>query len=284
VTSQRASDLSPAVVEEARAWNSIADGWHAWIPRMREWYSPATELMLDLAYLAEGDRVLDIAAGDCDQSIAAGGRVGPDGRVLAIDVAEDLLEIGARSAREAGMRNVETRAMDAGDLDLPDESFDAVICRFALMYLPDPVNALHGMKRVLRQGGRVSVVVYGVNGSPEFPVALAAVRQRLGLPRARSRAHGLGEPVVLERTMTAGGFRGIEIHALTLPIRMASADECVHYLQATSPTVKELTSPLPEDERRRVWDEVRAALSVFVSDGGFQVEHKVLVAAGGKAT
>jgi SAM-dependent methyltransferase len=174
--------------------------------------------------------------------------------------------------------------MDGGDLDLPDASFDAVICRFALMYLPDPVNALRGMKRVLRGGGRVSVVVYGVNGSPEFPVALTAVRRQLGLPQARPRAHGLGEPSVLEAALTAGGFRDVEIHALTLPIRMASADECVDYLRATSPTVKELTSPLPEDERRQVWDEVRAALSVFVSHGGFEVEHKVLVAAGGTAT
>ncbi|MGZ8722729.1 MAG: class I SAM-dependent methyltransferase, partial [Aeromicrobium sp.] len=107
--SRRAFDPSAAVVDEARAWNSIADGWHAWIPRMREWYSPATELMLDLARLTLGSRVLDIAAGDCDQSITAAGRVGPDGHVLAIDVADGLLEIGARFAREAGLRNVETR-------------------------------------------------------------------------------------------------------------------------------------------------------------------------------
>ncbi len=282
--SQGAFDLSPAIVEEARAWNSIADGWHAWIPRMREWYLPATELMLDLAHLTVGSRVLDIAAGDCDQSIAAGGRVGPDGSVLAIDVAEDLLEIGARFARQAGMENIETRVMDGGALDLPDASFDAVICRFALMYLPDPSDALRGMKRVLRGGGRVSVVVYGVNGSPEFPVALSAVRRQLGLPQARPRAHGLGEPAVLERTLTAGGFRDVEIHALTLPIRMASADECVRYLAATSPTLEELTSPLSEEKRRQVWDEVRAALSVFVGDAGFEVKHEVVVAAGGTAT
>lgn len=282
--SQRAFDPSPAIVDEARAWNSIADGWHAWMPRMRKWYSPATEVMLDLARLSLGSRVLDIAAGDCDQSIAAAGRVGPDGHVLAIDVADGLLEIGARFAREAGLRNVETRVMDGGDLDLPDASFDAVICRFALMYLPDPVNALRGIKRVLRSGGRVSVVVYGVNGSPEFPVALSAVRRQLGLAEARPRAHGLGEPAVLERTLTAGGFADAEVHALTLPIRMASADECILYLKATSPTVKDLTSPLPEDERRKVWDAVRAALSVFVSDRGFEVEHKILVAAGGTAT
>ena len=106
---------------------------------MREWYLPATDLMLDLARLEVGSRVLDIAAGDCDQSIAASRRVGPTGHVLAIDIAEELLVLGGRFARESGFQNIETQVMDGGNLDLPDDSFDAVICRFALMYLDDPV-------------------------------------------------------------------------------------------------------------------------------------------------
>ena len=136
---------SSAIVQEAQAWNAIADGWHAWIPLMREWYAPATELMLDLARIDVGSRVLDIAAGDCDQSMAAARRVGSQGYVLAIDVADGLLEIGAQLAWEAGFQNIETRVMDGGNLDVPDHSFDAVICRFALMYLPDPVSGLRGM-------------------------------------------------------------------------------------------------------------------------------------------
>ena len=112
---------------------------------MREWYAPATTLMLDLARIDVGNRVLDIAAGDCDQSMAAARRVGATGYVLAVDVADRLLATGARLAREAGFQNVETRVMDGGNLELPDASFDAVICRFALMYLPDPILGLRGM-------------------------------------------------------------------------------------------------------------------------------------------
>ena len=62
------------------------------------------------------------------------------GHVLATDVAETLLAIAERSAKEAGLQNFETRVMDGENLDLPDATFDAVICRFALMYLPDPVG------------------------------------------------------------------------------------------------------------------------------------------------
>jgi ubiquinone/menaquinone biosynthesis C-methylase UbiE len=280
---KKESNSQESIVREAEAWNSIADGWHAWIPNMREWYLPATNLMLDLSRLEFGGRVLDIAAGDCDQSMAAAKRVGPTGHVLAIDIAEELLDLGAKFARDAGFQNIETRVMDGGNLDLPDASFDAVICRFALMYLDDPVSGLRGMKRVLKPNGRVSVVVYGMNGSPEFSRAVSVVRQRVGIPQVQSPAHSLGEEAVLRQSLVEGGFSEVVTHALDLPMHMASAEECVRYLQSTSPTLKELTSSLSQDERKKIWDEVREVLTVFEDTQGFEVIHKVIVAAGSAA-
>jgi SAM-dependent methyltransferase len=276
----RTSKLQRYITGEAEAWNAIAQGWHSSIPLMRAWFAPATDLMLDLAGIDTGNRVLDIAAGDCDQSMAAAKRVGPTGYVLAVDIADELLEIGAQSAREAGFQNIETRIMDGGDLDLPDASFDAVICRFALMYLPDPASALRGMKRVLKPGGRVAVVVYGENGSPEFSCARAAVRRHLRLPETKSDAHSLGETALLRHTLEEGGLSKIEIHALDLPIHMASAEECVRYLQSSSPGLAELTLPLSPAERKQVWVEVQEALTVFEVAQGFEVMNHVIVAAG----
>src|SRR5688572_2909140 len=135
---------------QAERWNAIAEGWHRWIPMMRAWYAPATEIMLDLARIGPGSRVLDIAAGDGDQSLAAAARVGSSGYVLATDRARKLLAIAEQSAREAGFSNLETRLMDGENLELPDASFDAVICRFALMFFDHPVHGLQGMKRVLK--------------------------------------------------------------------------------------------------------------------------------------
>jgi ubiquinone/menaquinone biosynthesis C-methylase UbiE len=280
VMKKKESNSNESIVREAQAWNSIAGGWHTWIPKMRAWYAPATNLMLDLVCLELGSRVLDIAAGDCDQSMAAAKRVGPTGHVLAIDIAEELLELGGRFARESGFQNIETRVMDGGNLDLPEASFDAVICRFALMYLDDPVSGLRGMKRVLKPNGRVSVVVYGVNGSPEFSRAVSVVRQRMGIPQVQSPAHSLGEEAVLRQSLVEGGFSQIELHALDLPMRIASAEECVRYLQATSPTLKELTSSLSQDEHKAVWKEMQEALTVYEGKKGFEVIHKVIVAAG----
>lgn len=264
----------------AQKWNSIAESWHSWMPRMREWYAPATDLMLDLARIKPGGRILDIAAGDCDQSMEIAKRVGPDGYVLAIDVAETLLEIGAKFAHDAGFRNIETRVMDASNLDLPENSFDAVICRFALMYLPDAVSGLRGMNRVLKEDGRVSLVVYGVDGSPEFSLAVGVVRKYLGLPETKAAAHSLGEIEVLQQSLEKAGFLEVELHALDLPIHMASAEECTHYLQATSPTLKELISSLSSSDQKQVWNQVQKALTIYERRQGFELIHKIIVAAG----
>jgi hypothetical protein len=61
---------------------------------------------------------------------------------------------------------------------------------------------------------------------------------------------------------------------------MASAEECIHYLQAASPTLKELTSSLSSSEQKKVWNQVQRALSIFEGTQGFGLNHKVIVAAG----
>jgi ubiquinone/menaquinone biosynthesis C-methylase UbiE/DUF971 family protein len=266
---------------ESGLWDGIAEGWHRWIPRMREWYAPVTSLMLDLARIGPGSRVLDVAAGDGDQSLAAANRVGSGGYVLATDPAGELLSFAQQSAERAGVENLETRVMKAENLQLPNSSFDAVICRFGLMFFTDRDRGLREMNRVLRKDGRVSLVVYGVDGSPEFSLALATIRRRLGLSEhAPAAAASLGEPGVLEQLLEKSGFGEVELHAMTPSIHMASAAECVAYLQDASPTLRETLSSSPPDVRTEAWKEIEQALSRYQGPTGFEVDHRILIAAG----
>jgi ubiquinone/menaquinone biosynthesis C-methylase UbiE len=181
-------------------WDEVAVRWHRWTPVMSAQYAPATELMLDLAHLRPGGRVLDIAAGDGYQSIAAARRVGPSGHVLAIDLAAEQLKYAAAAAREAGVEHLETRVMDAENLDLPDASFDAVLCQFGLMFLPDLDRGLREMLRVLKPGAWASLVIAAAGGFPESELVASIVRDRLGdvtpLPERISSA-SVGGPGVL---------------------------------------------------------------------------------------
>jgi ubiquinone/menaquinone biosynthesis C-methylase UbiE len=97
--------------------------------RRAEIQGPATQMMLDVAEVRTGSRVLDVAAGTGDQTIMTAHRIGPTGYVLATDISASMLKLAADTAREAGITNVETRLMDAENIDLDADSFDAVICQ-----------------------------------------------------------------------------------------------------------------------------------------------------------
>ena len=125
-------------------WQAAAEAWNRWSPTIEGWLGSATAVMLDLAGVREGSRVLDVAAGAGGQTLAAAARVGTTGRVLATDVAPAILAFAEHNARRAGLTNVATRVMDGEELDVEPGHFDAVISRVGLIYFPDQQRALHG--------------------------------------------------------------------------------------------------------------------------------------------
>src|SRR4051812_19353796 len=149
-------------------WQSAADAWLRWHPTLQEWLGPATSVLLEMAGIRSGDRVLDIAAGTGQQSIEAANLVGSNGSVLATDISSNILDLAAQEAEMAGLTNLETQVMDAEHLALPDPSFDAVISRLGFMYLPNLQTALTGMKRVLKPGGRIAAMVFSTPEKNEF--------------------------------------------------------------------------------------------------------------------
>ena len=266
-------------------WDAVAARWHRWTPVMSAQYAPATELMLDLAHLRPGDRVLHIAAGDGYQSIAAARRVGPTGHVLAVDLAPEQLKYAAAAARDAGVEHLETRVMDAEHLDLPDASFDAVLCQFGLMFLPDPDRGLREMLRVLKPGAWASLVIAAAGGFPESELAASIVRDRLGDATPPERTGwSLGGPGVLRERLERVGFRAVDSHELTVPLRLPSTADAVRYLRELHPTLEELMGKLTPVERDDVWGRVEAALARYVGPAGFESPNRVVVVAGQRAT
>lgn len=164
-------------------WNKDGAAWRRWNPILDRWYGEATRRMLDLARIQRDQRILDVAAGAGEPAVSAAERVGPGGYVLATDISEGIVELALQVARERGLKQVETRAMDGERLDLPDASFDAVLCRLGLMYMPHPVTALREWRRVLRAGGRAAVVVFSTadrNSWGAIPASI--IRRRAQVP------------------------------------------------------------------------------------------------------
>ena len=163
----------PKPSESGDAWASgdVASGWLRGAAARGRAMGPVTELMLDLAGVTVGSQVLDLGAGTGDQTLLAAQRVGPGGAVLATDISASMLDLAREAARAADLLNVQTRVMDAQHLELESGSFDAVIARFSLQFVPDVRRALAEVRRVLKPGGRLAAVVFSAVEKNPFRAA-----------------------------------------------------------------------------------------------------------------
>jgi len=267
-------------------WQTAASAWHRWEPVIDDWLREGTDLMLDLAEVHDGARVLDVAAGAGGQSFAAAQRVGPQGEVLATDISENLMRYLQQDAAAAGLTQVRTAVMDGEDLRVPAGRFDAVICRLGLIYLPDRKAALSGIRTALRTGGRVGAIVYS---TPEanrfFSLPVSIIRRAAQLPPPAPGQPGpfsLGTAEVLRRELETAGFVDVDVRTLPAPLRLASAAECVRFERESFGALHQMLSGLDADSQAAVWREIAEGLTEFEGPGGFVGPCELLVAAAAK--
>lgn len=266
-------------------WQAAAEPWHRWGDTVGRWLDDATETMFDLAGIGEGSRVLDVAAGAGEQSLRAARRVGPAGEVLATDIAPALLERAAADAHAAGLGQVRTLELDGEELEQLDEgSFDAVISRVGLIYFPDQRRALTGMRHALRDGGRVSTVVYSTpDANPFFARPVQIIRRRAQLPPPLPGQPGpfsLGAPGVLRETLEGAGFHDVEVVTVPSPVRLVTAAECVRFERESFGALHQMMRALSPAEQEDTWAEIEDSLREFEGADGFVGPCEMLVGAG----
>jgi SAM-dependent methyltransferase len=259
-------------------WDDAAEAWHQWGPFLERWLGEATELMLDLAGVGDGSHVLDLAAGAGGQTIAAARRAAS---VLATDISAGILEFAAAEARTRGLGNVATRVMDAERLDVEPGSFDAVLSRLGLMYLPDKPAALAEVRRALRRDGRFAAVVFAEPDRNDFfSIPIAIIRRRAQLPPPAPGLPGPFSSVTLGEQLEAAGFRNVEVRRLPAPLRLESAAECTRLERESFGALHQMLGSLPEAEREEAWAEIEEALGEFEGSDGFVGPCELLVGAG----
>jgi predicted O-methyltransferase YrrM len=116
-------------------------------------YDPGTTAFLAASGLSAGMRVLDVGCGTGGLACWLADRVGPAGRVVAVDQSLEQLELTREEAAARGCRNVAFANRSVLDLDGLDEGFDLVFCRWVLLHVPSPLDAVRAMCRRLVPGG-----------------------------------------------------------------------------------------------------------------------------------
>jgi SAM-dependent methyltransferase len=144
---QRVDD-DPNVAVLVAAMDDTA-GWDA-TRRLRSWERERLRLM-------PGERLLDVGCGLGEAALALAEDLGDSGELVGIDASEQMLAVARRNARAARCQ-VRFTVGDAASLDEPDDAFDAARCERTLQWLADPAAAVAELVRVVRPGGRISLI------------------------------------------------------------------------------------------------------------------------------
>jgi len=146
----------------------------AWLvdnPIRRRYMRP----ILDRVGIRPGERVLELGPGPGAFTVDAARRVGPEGRLIAVDIQPQMIAQVEQRVREAGLTNVETHVANAYDLPLDDESVDRAFLVTVLPEIPDQARALAELRRVLKTGGLLSVTEEFPD--PDYPFAFETIRR-----------------------------------------------------------------------------------------------------------
>lgn len=233
---------------------------------------PLSEHMVGLAGIAPGHRVLDIATGLGEPAVTAAHRVGPNGSVLATDFSAEMIGFGRRRADDLGLKNITFQQMDAQALDVIDASFDAVLCRWGLMFLDDLDAALRGILGALKPGGRFVTSIWGPpDGAPALSLGARVVHRHLGMPPPREGTKtpfAFSDVAAFQDRVAAIGFSHVQGDWINVRFDFASAEEFTQFRRDRSGVLKKAIAGYPEAEQEAAWADLREAARDFADEDG----------------
>ena len=130
--------------------------------------------VLDRVGIRPGEHVLELGPGPGIFTVEAVRRLGPEGRLVAVDIQPEMIAQVEKRVREAGLANVETHVSDAYHLPLEDESLDRAFLVTVLPEISDRQRALAELRRVLKPDGVLSITEEFLD--PDYPLARTTIR------------------------------------------------------------------------------------------------------------
>ena len=265
-------------------WNRSGAGYNAWGETLRQITSPAGKRMMDMAGIAAGSRVLELAAGSGGQTLQLAERVGADGAVLATDLSPGILAFTGENAEAAGFSNIETREMDGEEVDVPEASFDAVVSSLGLMFFPDPLKSVQGQRCAVKPGGKVAAMVISTpEKNPFFSVPAKVIRERANLPPPQPGLPGpfaLGTPGAVEAVFEKAGLSAVSSESFGVMLELPSIAEHLRFLGDAFGALHMMMAGMDEAGKQATWDAVAEALRPFEGAQGFQSPAELIVCVG----
>jgi SAM-dependent methyltransferase len=264
------------------SWSDVAPGWDRWRDQIESGDSGISDALLAAAGPLAGARVLEVAAGTGELAARTAAAVGPAGWILAADEAEGMVAL--LTSRLSDLTNVEVGRVDACDMPLGDDTYDAVICRMGLMLVSDPALAAIEMRRVLRPGGRLAVAVWADPAANPWlaSVGMSAMMHGLavgGRPDGPGGPFSLADPDAVRRLLETAGFTDVTIHVVDGVRHYDSAEEHLDMSRALAPPLNAALAAAVPETLEALRATVRQLTSAYVTeDGGLDLPLRALVA------
>lgn len=258
--------MSEDVTDQVRAFFArTAAAWERWSGVMQR---DDTPLYIEAAGVTSGDRVLEVGAGAGEQTVALAAKVGPQGAVVATDLSPEMLDAGARRARDAGFDNVRFVAAGIGSLDLDEESFDACVSGFTWEFLADPLAGAAEVLRLLVPGGRFAATVWDKGPSvPMREIVGAVVLSELGLPRP-DLGVGLADDGRFSAVIAGAGFEDVSVSEVTVTMRWATPEAYAGCMSALAPHFQDLIDVHDPHRSEEIWAAVADAAAEHTDEHG----------------
>jgi len=272
--------------QQRQMWNNAAAGWQAWWPNIERGAQKVSDKLVEMAQIKQGDRVLDIATGIGEPAVTAARRVTPTGKVVATDISAQMIAIAKSRANSLGLDKVmEFREGDAERLDLPTSSFNAVLSRWGLMFLPSLPGALGRIRELLVPGGRLAAAVWSTPAKvPMLDLAFSTVRKQVNAPPPPLGTLGpfsLADHEALKQSFVQAGFKDVRVEILSTTFDFDSAESYTSFQKAVTAPIQLMLANQTEEKRRQAWDAVTEAVSRYAdSHGRVNIDNEVICIAG----
>jgi ubiquinone/menaquinone biosynthesis C-methylase UbiE len=242
---------------ERQSWDSVADGWQKWWKTIEIGAEKVSRRLIELAEIKPGSRVLDIATGIGEPAITAANQVGNSGHVLATDISSQMLSIAKQRAISLGLQQVvEFKEGDAETIDLPTSTFDAALCRWGLMFLPDLGAGLSNIYKSLVGGGRLAAAVWA---SPDKDTLSAstmnAVMKETNSPPSPPGTPGpfsLSDENILKNSFIKSGFKDVTFERMNVTFDFDSAEDFTTFVHETAGPLQAMLGNETQERREEI--------------------------------
>lgn len=259
-------------------WDKAAEYYEdSWKDQLK----PAQDKLMQMTNLQPGEKVLETACGTGLVTFRAARAVEPGGEVIATDLSDAMIELAKSRAEEQEIENVSFHRMDAEQLDFDDENFDAAICGLGLMYVPDPVQSLREMNRVLIPGGRAAVAIWGERRNCGWAEIFPVVDKRVASDVCPLFfLQGTGD--TLEHSFGEAGFEDIEIERFSVSLNYPNSEMAVMAAFAGGPVALAYRK-FDEQTKEEAHREYLESIAPYRNGAGYEIPGEFVVAKGVKA-